>query len=1620
MKTRKSIYLIIFCFVTLFAQAQIRDKVNIDLTDIALTKTQEFDQINRNSIYTLSKEGEPALPFYRVSYVLPIEAKITGVTFQSKEKRLFKQDIYIYPAQPPLPTGYTEEVNFVQPDAKIYDSDAPYPGKLYDIESDDIIQGYHVVTLRIYPFEYLPKSRILHYYPDLEYTVEYEPGANREIIRPETQSVLRADLCRTFIKHLVKNASDVEKFGSTTRIVSNRRSLSRQNTPGLRSQSPSILDEIIPDYIIITCDSLKSAFQPLLEWKTKKGIFTVMETTEEINANYQGSDLTEKIRNYLLAAHTRWGDGLYILLGGDINIVPSRMVRDVDNSPSLQYPTDKYYSISTDWIMNADHTFTGSDSLSYINFLGRVPVSSTQEVSTIMSKIIAYEKANNLGDLNYLKNNLYSNAYMAQYTTGQLYYYAQKNIKSYVENYVPNHIANKFICDNADCTDGTNRYKTDDSFYSNGIFYPSTWSSDCDNGSTNGDIELNRDNFLSCLNTGANLGIGKFHFIYHMDHSSEVKMGISDKDKGQGIFKSDMDNLTNGTSYQILMSGSCHPANFAYDCIAKHYLMKSNGGGVAYIGNTDSGWVNEHYQLQNFVQSIYTMGQYDIGSAYQKVCTNTSSQRWRLHLLGDPEMQVWTDVPQTLNAKITSDTIVIAGQQNVTVSVSGLVAQTDTARICIWKDTEVYETRKVVNDPNDPNHTFTVTPETAGTMYVTVTAHNFFPKEDSIMVNTSTAPNPIIQSVNFTDDGTNGSTGNSNGQNDAGETIFLQIELKNAGINTANSLTATLTAMHDSIQVSNNPASFGSIVSGDTATGQFLYTIAKGTPETLANDTIPIQFQLEIRDASGTLWTKTFNIDIFATDLQQRNKKIVTPSSGNFGANTNVTFDIELQNMGQAPTNGLTAVLTCNSASNLVSSCSATARSYPSIGKFETQTATTPFQFTTGAAYIDANATPLDFTLTVTDAYGKTNTFLFNLTKPSGTVTGLDFTSAETAINLTWDALSSAGGYNIYRCDTIDVNNNDAELGSYVKVNTAPVSFSFFNDIGLDALTKYYYKVTAVSPSGMEGDAVRILAWTSFPQKYLYPITLDTSIGQFRSGVNAADINLDGKQELFAVTALGNLSGWIVGLDYEGQDLYNIDNNSTTYSGFAALGLPGWATPALADIKQEGQYNVIVPTRGSVNKLFCYSVEDKDPIDGKPDLLWSSAVPGEYTRGAVLSNIDNSADGSMEVVVKSASGQILIYDADGILLRTISVAPTYGAIAVADLDGDGDKEIIVGNNDNICVCHHDDAECTPIYSIAGSGYRFRSSIVVADIDGNGQKKILTAALKETSPYQGKIYVINTDGTPDSRWGTQTISYQDNWYSQDIAVGDLDGSGTLNVVAVGVNEVKIWDNAGVLVRTISGIPNPEPGPKNPILADVDGDDEVEIIFDSSDSKNIYAYKQDGTKALGFPLKGSTNYEFMMCVADVDNDGKTEIISASGDKMQVWQTNGNPEKIEWGSERHNPQNTGEYTKCSQTVIRTNTVWNSNMEVCDNIIVESGTLTLSAACILTMQGSSMIIVRPGANLVIDGGQILNANVKALSQSSVTLQNNGYVKLRKTGEFNITSGATFNYQQGKIDITT
>ncbi len=1605
MKRIKITYACLLSLVCSLSYGQVNDHLSVDKTEMASEKQNGFDKISWKTEHTTQEIGKPELPVYRVSYILPVDAVVTGVTFKNKNKQKLDGSYYLYPVQEPIPTDNSKEVKFSAPDNKIYESNTPYPNKLYDIESNRFLQGYHIVTLLIYPFEYIPKSRTLNYYKELDYTIQYTLGGNTAEIKPLTQTVLRAEKCKNFVKSLVQNTDAVDVFGSNALSIRNGKKTIQKNSGTQKVKALSVVDEIVPDYIIITCDSLKSTFQTLADWKTKKGVFTIIKTTEEIASAYSGIDLAEKVRKYIIDAYSKWGAGLYVLLGGDTNIVPARMVLG-DNG--VLRPSDRYFaSYKGTWNDSKDDVYLGSGDIMNKDIgviLGRAPVENKKEAIVFDKKVISYEKADSIpsASLNYFNNYLFLDEYLGS-TNGILNGGYQEIIQTNNNTYLPNNIIPKYIYDNHSC--------------SNIAPYSST---DC----VTGDMELNKNNFLSCLNAGANLipNGGKFHFIYGMDHCSPYNIGASSIDKKESLSRDDLSNLNNGNYYQIFMSSGCEPADFSEDCVAERYLNNPNGGGVAFVGNSDQGHGSDTYQCKDFFAALHKttysvgIGSFDIGSVFQNVVFKADYFAYskdrdlankRLHLLGDPEMQVWTSTPQTLNVSISQPSILL-GNQTDTITLSNLALNVK-AMICIQKGTEIYVTQEVTGNGDTLHIPINFTVDTPGIVNVTVTAHNFLPNEKTITANQTPAPNLYISTVDFGDGIVQGlGIGNGDGKNDAGETISLGLGIKNTGVNQANGVSATLSCSSPYINILNNQATLGALASGVTTTGVFSYKIDSLAPERSTNDTIPVWFSLAINDVNNVVWKDTFNIDIFKTQIKQGNKPIVYTSNSNLTieANDTVRFNIELKNIGKSEASGIKATLTANSNSIKTGSCSATPRLYPVIGYNEVKLNTIPFEFVASSSYSGGT---INLKLKVENDFGKIWNFDFNLDKPSK-VAGLDVASADsTEIELKWNYLSTNWGYNVYRCNVDMATGNP--VGSYVKVNTDSINYDYFVDKNLNKLTKYLYKVSAISKSGNEGLLSDSLSASTSLGKLKSPLSLE--FGAILGGITAVDINNDGNKEIFGAEKYG----YVLGVDNTGKELYNIDGNVTTQGAFVKLQSEVFATPAIGDLFNDGQLYMVEASRnGSPNKLFCFKIN----ASSAPTLFWSKDIPDGNYRGSILSNINNSPDGSLEVVTLCENRQIVIHDANSNLLTTIGTPGSiYGAIAVADLDGNGYKEIIMANGTGIYIWNYDGSSYKGIngaFYTNPSGAIFNNYVLVCDIDNKATKEIIATT-------SNKVYAIRTDtvgNTLVANWNQPYTINGDGFMS----VGDLNHDGKIEVVTLGSNAVTVLDNQGNILKseTITNL-NPT---GNPILADVDKESDIEIVFGSTSgvNLNVFGYKlikcdtiYHLEKALGFPLKTHAAANSTPTISDINNDGRNEIALGVDLWMYLWKSNGKANNIEWGSFFHDQYNTAEYTRnCNSTSIESNETWTSNHDFCGDLIVKSGTLTINNTN-LTMGSSTTITVMSGASLIIDDANVLNANIRALSGSAVTIKNNGSIKLRSNGDFYTETGTVVDIPYGSVE---
>jgi len=159
----------------------------------------------------------------------------------------------------------------------------------------------------------------------------------------------------------------------------------------------------------------------------------------------------------------------------------------------------------------------------------------------------------------------------------------------------------------------------------------------------------------------------------------------------------------------------------------------------------------------------------------------------------------------------------------------------------------------------------------------------------------------------------------------------------------------------------------------------------------------------------------------------------------------------------------------------------------------------------------------------------------------------------------------------------------------------------------------------------------------------------------------------------------------------------------------------------------------------------------------------------------------------------------------------------------------------------------------------------------------------------------------------------------------VAVGDIDGDGSPDV-AVGdqvlagspVTRVYGWDAGGV---DLPGFPITSVWAVNNqiILADLDGDDQVELMFDDNTSNNQYmGYNHDGTPMAGWPLplQGMSFFNMPFAI-DMNQDGELDLSGAadptsSSTNGYLWDANApfNPSKSYLPVLQYNVQHDGVY--------------------------------------------------------------------------------------------------------------
>ena len=154
------------------------------------------------------------------------------------------------------------------------------------------------------------------------------------------------------------------------------------------------------DYVIITTDKLADSLTNFTEWKESLGYSIKIVTISWIESNYNGKDIQEKIRNFLIDKYEEWGID-YVLIVGSRDKIPMRDCYPLYNHHENDYmvPTDYYYAdLNGNWDADKDGYYgeITQDKPDFYPeiYVGRIPSDDAEKVKSICQHIINFEKSN--------------------------------------------------------------------------------------------------------------------------------------------------------------------------------------------------------------------------------------------------------------------------------------------------------------------------------------------------------------------------------------------------------------------------------------------------------------------------------------------------------------------------------------------------------------------------------------------------------------------------------------------------------------------------------------------------------------------------------------------------------------------------------------------------------------------------------------------------------------------------------------------------------------------------------------------------------------------------------------------------------------------------------------------------------------------------------------------------------------------------------------------------------------------------------------------------------------------------------------------------------------------------
>jgi len=614
-----------------------------------------------------------------------------------------------------------------------------------------------------------------------------------------------------------------------------------------------LTDELITStpvtYIIVSAPMFEDALQPFIDWKTRKGFKVVEAYTDDPAVGTTTSSISNYLEDFYNNPPTGYEAQSFVLIVGDVAQVPTF------TGTAGSHPTDLYY-----------FEYTG-DKIPEC-YYGRFSANNLTQLQPQIDKTLEYEQYL-LPDESFLGEVVMSAgadaAHQLTWGNGQINY-------------------------------GTSNYFNS----AHGILSHTYLQPEPAGGNYSALIRQNVSDGVTYANYTA--------------HCSE--QGWADP----SFTISHISNLQNDQKYCLMVGNCCLSNRFNTNCFGEEVLRAANKGALGYIGGTNNTYWDEDYWWgvgfeevsANPIYNPNHMGAYDVtfhdhgediadwfvtqgqmvvggNLAVQQSNSGMKTYYWEIYtLMGDPSLMVYMSIPPQLTATYMDPILVGTTSLNITTepyAYIGLSENGNTLVACACADDAGLATLAFPAQTNP------------GYLGLVITKQNFKPLIDSIQVIPATGPY-----LNLTSFIVNDSVGGNNNHNaDFSETITLDLNVTNLGIETAYNISATLTTTDTNIVVTNNSCVIDSVAAGATITCHNAFAMSINN---FVADQHVVAGEILFDDGSES-WSSDLMLKLNAPLLVVENITILDPAPGGndngvLDPGEDVILSIKTMNIGHA------------------------------------------------------------------------------------------------------------------------------------------------------------------------------------------------------------------------------------------------------------------------------------------------------------------------------------------------------------------------------------------------------------------------------------------------------------------------------------------------------------------------------------------------------------------------------------------------------------------------------------------------------------------------------------------------------------------------------------------------